>query len=52
MTRAGHANMRTTQTYLHLAGVVFHDEAKRLEERLVPQTGTERPQTLLVSQTA
>jgi integrase len=34
MTRAGHANMRTTQTYLDLAGVVFHDEAKRLEERL------------------
>lgn len=33
MTRAGHANMKTTQTYLHLAGVVFPGEAKRLEER-------------------
>jgi hypothetical protein len=25
--------MSTTQTYLHLAGVVFPDEAKRLEQR-------------------
>jgi hypothetical protein len=33
MTRAGHANMSTTQTYLHLAGVVFPDEAQRLEDR-------------------
>ncbi len=33
MTRAGHANMSTTQTYLHLAGVVFPDEARRLEQR-------------------
>jgi len=33
MTRAGHANMSTTQTYLHLAGVVFPDEARRLEDR-------------------
>jgi integrase len=44
MTRAGHANMSTTQTYLHLAGVVFPDEAKRLEERFAsptPEVGTE-----------
>jgi hypothetical protein len=44
MIRAGHANMSTTQTYLHLAGVVFPDEAKRLEERLAsptPEVGTE-----------
>lgn len=44
MTRAGHANMSTTQTYLHLAGVVFPDEAKRLEERFASPTtevGTE-----------
>jgi hypothetical protein len=27
--------MRTTKTYLHLAGVVFHDEAERLEARLL-----------------
>jgi len=40
MTRAGHANMSTTQTYLHLAGVVFPDEAKRLEERLGAEVGT------------
>ncbi len=33
MTRAGQAKMSTTQTYLHLAGVVFPDEAKRLEQR-------------------
>ena len=35
MTKAGHADMRTTKTYLHLAGVVFHDEAERLEARLL-----------------
>lgn len=33
MTRAGHANMATTKTYLHLAGTVFPDEAARLEDR-------------------
>ena len=27
-------NMATTRTYLHLAGVVFRDEAERLERRL------------------
>lgn len=41
MTRAGHANMSTTQTYLHLAGVVFPDEAQRLEERFGAEVGTE-----------
>ena len=35
MTRAGHANMSTTKTYLHLAGTVFRDEAERLEARLL-----------------
>ena len=35
MAKAGHANMRTTQAYLHLAGVVFRDEAERLERRLL-----------------
>jgi integrase len=29
MARAGHRSMKTTQTYLHLAGVVFRDEAER-----------------------
>jgi integrase len=41
MTRAGHANMATTQNYLHLAGVVFRDEAQRLEERFGAELGTE-----------
>jgi integrase len=35
MTKAGHSDMRTTQTYLHLAGVVFRDEAERLERRML-----------------
>jgi integrase len=35
MTKAGHADMKTTKTYLHLAGVVFRDEAERLEARLL-----------------
>jgi integrase len=43
MTRAGHANMSTTQGYLHLAGVVFPDEARRLEERFgAPVTTSDR----------
>ena len=35
MTKAGHADMKTTQTYMHMAGVVFRDEADRLEARLL-----------------
>jgi hypothetical protein len=35
MTKAGHADLRTTKRYLHLAGVVFREEAERLEERLL-----------------
>jgi integrase len=35
MTKAGHANMQTTKRYMHLAGVVFRDEAERLEDRLL-----------------
>jgi integrase len=35
MAKAGHRNMATTRTYLHLAGVVFRDEAERLEARLL-----------------
>ena len=34
MAKAGHANMATTKRYLHLAGVVFRDEADALELRL------------------
>lgn len=35
MTTAGHRSMATTKGYLHLAGVVFHDEAPALERRLL-----------------
>jgi integrase len=35
MSRAGHRNMATTRTYLHLAGTVFRDEAEALERRLL-----------------
>ena len=35
MARAGHRSMDTTKLYLHLAGVVFRDEANALEERLL-----------------
>lgn len=38
MAKAGHANMSTTQRYLHHAGVVFRDEAERLEDRLLGGT--------------
>ena len=32
-TKAGHSNMSTTQQYIHLAGVVFREEADALETR-------------------
>jgi hypothetical protein len=35
MTKAGHSDMKTTKRYLHLAGVVFRDEAEALERRLL-----------------
>jgi integrase len=35
MTKAGHADMKTTRIYMHMAGVVFRDEADRLEARLL-----------------
>ena len=35
MAKAGHKSMRTTNVYLHLAGVVFRDEAEALERRLL-----------------
>jgi len=34
MAKAGHADLGTTKRYLHLAGVVFRDEADALERRL------------------
>ena len=33
MSTAGHRSMATTNTYLHLAGVVFRDEAQALADR-------------------
>lgn len=35
MATAGHRSMSTTQRYLHLAGVVFRDDADALERRLL-----------------
>jgi len=35
MARAGHRSMASTNKYVHLAGVVFHDEAAALEERML-----------------
>ncbi len=32
--KAGHSSMATTKRYLHLAGVVFREEAEQLERRL------------------
>lgn len=33
--KAGHASFKTTERYIHLAGVVFRDEAQKLEERVL-----------------
>lgn len=50
---AGHRSMSTTNQYVHLAGVVFRDEAAALERRmlgtLVPDSGTDTPETAQVS---
>ena len=40
MSKAGHSSMATTKRYLHLAGVVFHDEAAALERRLLGVEGS------------
>jgi hypothetical protein len=56
MTKAGHESIATTRRYLRLAGVVFADETAALERRmlggLVPNPGTEEPETASVSQSA
>jgi hypothetical protein len=44
-----HADFSTTQRYIHLAGVVFRDEAERAEARIfgevwVPDLGTDSPE--------
>jgi hypothetical protein len=35
MAKAGHTDMKVTRQYLHLAGIVFQDEAAALERRLL-----------------
>lgn len=54
MTTAGHRSMATTRGYLHLAGVVFNDEASALEQRLlgVQDPGTNSPEPAPLSQEA
>jgi len=42
--------MKTTQLYLHLAGIVFRDEAERLEQRLLGGLSTELSTDLSTSQ--
>jgi len=46
MAKAGHTDMKVTRQYLHLAGIVFHDEAAALEERLLG--GSRRDESLEV----
>jgi integrase len=45
MATAGHRSMQTTQRYVHLAGVVFREEASALEQRMlgVQGSGTNEP---------
>lgn len=49
---AGHRSMATTRQYVHLAGVVFRDEASLLEQRLfgVEDSGRNSPLTASLSQ--
>ena len=51
MATAGHRSMQTTKQYLHLAGVVFRDEASALDARMfsVQNSGTNAPETALLS---
>jgi integrase len=55
MAKAGHRSMSTTKTYLHLAGVVFHDEANALERRLLgsveSSTDLSEPETISENET-
>jgi hypothetical protein len=48
MAKAGHLSMSTTKTYLHLAGVVFRDEADALERRLLGGPGLGGPEADVV----
>ena len=46
MTKAGHASVSTTRSYLRLAGTVFPEEAAALEDRLLGRASTQ-PSTRL-----
>ena len=52
MSTAGHRSMSTTMQYVHLAGVVFRDDADALAQRMlgVQGPGTNTPQPVQVSQ--
>ena len=52
MATAGRRSMQTTKGYLHLAGVVFPDDASALEQRLlgVQDPGTNSAETAAVSE--
>jgi integrase len=53
MAKAGHGSMSTTQAYVHLAGVLFREEADALARRLLGgeevstslSTGLSKPQS-------
>jgi len=51
MANAGHRSMQTTKQYVHLAGVVFRDDADALSRRRigVQETGTNQPETASLS---
>jgi integrase len=42
MAKAGHTDMKVTRRYLHLAGIVFREEAEALEQRLLGTATKER----------
>lgn len=52
MATAGHRSMQTTKQYVHLAGVVFREEADALSQRLlgVQDSGTNQPESVQASQ--
>ena len=54
MATAGHRSMQTTQQYVHLAGVVFRDDADALSRRLlgVQEMGANHEETASESQKA
>ncbi len=54
MATAGHRSMATTKQYVHLAGVVFRDDADALAQRLfrVQDPGKNTPEPALVSEEA